>query len=348
MEKILEDAVKNIAPNQPTCAEQDRAHPTHPTQAAGVLVNAQTGEIVASGSYPSYDPKIFEFPRTDADNAKIAQLNKDPAHPLLNQVIQGQYAPGLHLQAHHHLGRAAQRRGQLDTTCTTATVRCSSAASRRELRERGAGQDQPEHDDRQVVRHRLLQLRAGRLRRRLQPGGQAARRRRSSRGQDGQEVRPRTPRRGSTCRPRPTGSIHSWDEKKALTSSTTTSSAWAPTAARTRTARRSSPTRTSEAGRATRSQLRPAAHARRRDPLPRQLRRRVHRPGHGSRHAAADGHGLRGPGQRRQGLLAARWPRRSPAPTASWSRRSSRSSHHPQRQPVRPRPDQATRCTTST
>jgi penicillin-binding protein 2 len=94
MEKVVEDAVKNIAPNQPTSPTNPDAHPTTPTQAAGILVNAQTGEIIASASYPSYDPKVFEFPRTQADNATIAKLNKDPAHPLLNQVIQGQYAPG--------------------------------------------------------------------------------------------------------------------------------------------------------------------------------------------------------------------------------------------------------------
>jgi penicillin-binding protein 2 len=94
MEQVLKDAVKNIAPNQPTSPTNPDAHPTQPTQAAGVLMNAQTGEIVASASYPSYDPQIFEFPRTDADNAAIVALNKNPAHPLLNQVIQGQYAPG--------------------------------------------------------------------------------------------------------------------------------------------------------------------------------------------------------------------------------------------------------------
>ncbi|BEP15118.1 penicillin-binding protein 2 [Acidothermaceae bacterium B102] len=94
MEKSLENAVTTIAPNQPTSPTNPSAGPTHPTQAAGVLINAQTGEIVASGSYPSYDSKTFEFPRTQADNAKIAALNVDPAHPLLNQVIQGQYAPG--------------------------------------------------------------------------------------------------------------------------------------------------------------------------------------------------------------------------------------------------------------
>jgi penicillin-binding protein 2 len=94
MEGVLKDAVTQIAPNQPTSPTNPDAGPTHPTQAAGVLVDAQTGEIVASASYPSYPSQIFEFPRSIADNKAIVALNKDPAHPLLNQVIQGQYAPG--------------------------------------------------------------------------------------------------------------------------------------------------------------------------------------------------------------------------------------------------------------
>ncbi|MDX6201272.1 MAG: penicillin-binding protein 2, partial [Frankiales bacterium] len=94
LESTLADAVTKIAPNQQPVAGNPSSGPTHPTQAAGVVINARTGEIVASASYPSYDPKVFEFPRTDADNAEIAKLNKDPNHPLLNQAIQGQYAPG--------------------------------------------------------------------------------------------------------------------------------------------------------------------------------------------------------------------------------------------------------------
>ena len=94
LEGVLEKAVKDIAPNQKTVANNLASGPHHPKQAAGVVINAQTGEIVASASYPSYNPKIFQFPRSDADNAAIADLNKKSTHPLLNQVIQGQYAPG--------------------------------------------------------------------------------------------------------------------------------------------------------------------------------------------------------------------------------------------------------------
>ncbi|MDX6258001.1 MAG: penicillin-binding protein 2 [Frankiales bacterium] len=94
LENVLKQAVTQIAPNQPSVVNNLASGPHHPTTAAGIVMNAQTGEIVASASYPSYDPKIFEFPRTDADTAAIVALNKDPNHPLLNQVIQGQYAPG--------------------------------------------------------------------------------------------------------------------------------------------------------------------------------------------------------------------------------------------------------------
>ena len=94
LENVLADAVNNIAPHQPTVANNSASGPHFPTTAAGIVMNAQTGEIVASASFPSYNPKVFEFPRTDADTAAIVALNKNPAHPLLNQVIQGQYAPG--------------------------------------------------------------------------------------------------------------------------------------------------------------------------------------------------------------------------------------------------------------
>jgi penicillin-binding protein 2 len=94
LEGVLKKAVTQIAPNQVATPTNPASGPTHPTQAAGVVMNAQTGEIVASASYPSYKPQIFEFPRTQADNQAIVALNKNPAHPLLNQVIQGQYAPG--------------------------------------------------------------------------------------------------------------------------------------------------------------------------------------------------------------------------------------------------------------
>jgi penicillin-binding protein 2 len=94
LEGVLKQAVTVIAPTQPAVLNNSASGPHHPTSAAGIVMDAQTGQIVASASYPSYNPKIFEFPRTDADTAAIVALNKDPAHPLLNQVIQGQYAPG--------------------------------------------------------------------------------------------------------------------------------------------------------------------------------------------------------------------------------------------------------------
>jgi penicillin-binding protein 2 len=94
LEGVLKQAVTQIAPHQPSVLNNTASGPHFPSSAAGIVMNAQTGEIVASASYPSYNPKIFEFPRTDADTAAIVALNKDPAHPLLNQVIQGQYAPG--------------------------------------------------------------------------------------------------------------------------------------------------------------------------------------------------------------------------------------------------------------
>jgi cell division protein FtsW (lipid II flippase) len=53
---------------------------------AVVLLNAETGEILAMASHPAFDPSTLEM---DAP-----QLMQDPATPLLNRATQGMYPPG--------------------------------------------------------------------------------------------------------------------------------------------------------------------------------------------------------------------------------------------------------------
>ena len=120
--------------------------PTRPTRPRppAVLVNAQTGEIVASASYPSYDPKIFEFPRTQADNAKIAAAEQGPGPPAAQPGDPGPVRAGLDVQADHHLGRAAQRRGQLERPVRVRRLGHCRWQAEEQLRGRGARQDQPD------------------------------------------------------------------------------------------------------------------------------------------------------------------------------------------------------------
>jgi penicillin-binding protein 2 len=56
-----------------------------------VVMDPRTGEILALGSKPAYDPNLFV---TGISAANWMRLLKDPRKPLQNRAIQGQYAPG--------------------------------------------------------------------------------------------------------------------------------------------------------------------------------------------------------------------------------------------------------------
>jgi penicillin-binding protein 2 len=58
---------------------------------SAVALDPETGEILAMTSTPGYDPNVFS---TGLDPALWGKLSTDPATPLMNRVIQGQYAPG--------------------------------------------------------------------------------------------------------------------------------------------------------------------------------------------------------------------------------------------------------------
>jgi penicillin-binding protein 2 len=58
---------------------------------SAVALDPQTGEILAMTSTPAYDPNQFS---TGVEPQVWGQLRSDPRTPLMNRVIQGQYAPG--------------------------------------------------------------------------------------------------------------------------------------------------------------------------------------------------------------------------------------------------------------
>jgi penicillin-binding protein 2 len=58
---------------------------------SAIALDPETGEILAMTSTPGYDPNIFS---TGVEPALWSRLSTDPATPLMNRVIQGQYAPG--------------------------------------------------------------------------------------------------------------------------------------------------------------------------------------------------------------------------------------------------------------
>ncbi|MEM7798937.1 MAG: penicillin-binding transpeptidase domain-containing protein [Chloroflexota bacterium] len=68
---------------------------SHPTSTAGsaVVIDVTSGHILASASYPAYNPEIFDNRRPYAAQ-EINLLINDSGNPLLNRVTQGTYPPG--------------------------------------------------------------------------------------------------------------------------------------------------------------------------------------------------------------------------------------------------------------
>jgi penicillin-binding protein 2 len=58
---------------------------------AGVLLDPNTGEVLAMTSLPSYDPNVFA---NGLDSATWSKLNSDPKKPLTDRLVQGTYSPG--------------------------------------------------------------------------------------------------------------------------------------------------------------------------------------------------------------------------------------------------------------
>ena len=59
--------------------------------AAAVVMNPQTGEILAMVSRPAFDPNLFAHGISTKD---WNQLNNNPYHPMDNKTITGEYPPG--------------------------------------------------------------------------------------------------------------------------------------------------------------------------------------------------------------------------------------------------------------
>jgi penicillin-binding protein 2 len=57
---------------------------------SGVIMNVQTGQVLALTSFPQYDNNAF----VQGDNAAIVAADQNPNSPLLDRAIGGLYAPG--------------------------------------------------------------------------------------------------------------------------------------------------------------------------------------------------------------------------------------------------------------
>lgn len=59
--------------------------------ASGIMMDAQTGEVIVMTSIPEYDPSVMALGK---DSAKIRQYLTDKNTPLLNRAISGLFTPG--------------------------------------------------------------------------------------------------------------------------------------------------------------------------------------------------------------------------------------------------------------
>jgi len=60
--------------------------------AAGVVLNAQTGHVVAMASYPTYDPSLWDAGRIDVK--AYDRLRKEKGAPLVDKAFSSAYSPG--------------------------------------------------------------------------------------------------------------------------------------------------------------------------------------------------------------------------------------------------------------
>lgn len=89
-----DDLVLTIDKDLQTAAEKavdDRLAAIHASAAAAVVMNPQTGEVLAMVSRPAFDPNLFAHGISSKDWAK---LNNNPFHPMDNKTISGEYPPG--------------------------------------------------------------------------------------------------------------------------------------------------------------------------------------------------------------------------------------------------------------
>ncbi len=85
---------------------------------AAVVLEAKTGRVVAMASQPTSRPEVWVGGISKKQLARL--YSEDAGTPLLGRATQGQFAPGLDLEAVHDGGRAHPR------LSTDTRLACSS------------------------------------------------------------------------------------------------------------------------------------------------------------------------------------------------------------------------------
>jgi penicillin-binding protein 2 len=73
-------------------AEAIQSHPLA-EKGAIVVLNPNSGDVLAMATYPSYDPTVFDALQVDG-GARLTSLLNDPSQPLINRAAQGVYPAG--------------------------------------------------------------------------------------------------------------------------------------------------------------------------------------------------------------------------------------------------------------
>ncbi|MEO8330248.1 MAG: penicillin-binding transpeptidase domain-containing protein, partial [Candidatus Nanopelagicales bacterium] len=90
VQKVVEDQLKLAIQRARTQVDPDGV-PYKASTGAAIVMEVDTGRVVAMASYPSYNPSIWTG---GISNHQYAQLSSEQADvPLVNRAIQGQFAP---------------------------------------------------------------------------------------------------------------------------------------------------------------------------------------------------------------------------------------------------------------
>lgn len=72
---------------------------------AGIIMDVETGELIALTSYPEYASNLF----TEGDSAAITKAFNNPAKPFLNRATNGIYTPGSIIKPYLALGALTEK-----------------------------------------------------------------------------------------------------------------------------------------------------------------------------------------------------------------------------------------------
>lgn len=115
----LDQSLQTVAVN----ALQDSISKNGATSGAAVVMDVNTGDVLAMASIPTYDNNAFSDP---AKSSLVSQLLNNPGAPLLNRAIAGQYPSGSTIKPIYAVGalqdNVISANTQIDTSAGKITI----------------------------------------------------------------------------------------------------------------------------------------------------------------------------------------------------------------------------------